>query len=422
MVLESSSARLFQGFLVVDGLLEFPFCYSSEVSDHQWIQVDLIWSYLVESVEIYGKSSTNELIVSLRDSTNRRTAPCKNLTSQLANINVTFQCSNPAEHASRYIRVDHYSSPSGNMSICEVVVRGQLDGSNNPRTNLLLKRPALMNSSINATNVLTNKYMLFDATLVVDGIRDVNIDHGHCAHSGEVGFAQNWMQVDMGRDYVVDYIALVSRWTTSNNVPRRVSNFIIGLTSQIATEVPPTRGEYPLCNRYPGAVPKASRVTLQCSANLPAYRYIIAHQAVGAYDGYFSVCELEAYEPMPQMINPHKQLKWNSEENFQLRNYSFVEFPSGRPSFCIARCMALGDFECDSFNFNDQLMICQLNKHRNGFQNESLIFSPDWSFWNATYYNLGRYPVITFCIQESKPTSTEFDSSLHHTLESSITL
>ena len=95
---------------------------------------------------------------------------------------------------------------------------------------------------------------------------------------------------------------------TNFSVALRLSNFIIGLMTNNASSVPPVRGEYPLCATYPGNVPIAARITLQCNANLPAYRYIIAHQAVGAYDGYFAFCELEAYEPIVKFPNKGSNL------------------------------------------------------------------------------------------------------------------
>ncbi|ESN95486.1 hypothetical protein HELRODRAFT_179256 [Helobdella robusta] len=173
MAKESSFSGQNSGFLAIDGQLSPPYCFVSQTSCYQWLQIDLIWLYRVDVVQIVEKFTTNEFNVQLMASSMKTNASCKNMTSQLNNINVTFQCPNATEHASS------------------------------------------------------------------------------------------------------------------------------------SSYVPPTKGGYPLCARYPGVVPVASRVTLQCNANLPAYRYIIVHQAFGAGNGYLAVCELEAYEP--QMKFPNKR-------------------------------------------------------------------------------------------------------------------
>ncbi|ESN95545.1 hypothetical protein HELRODRAFT_179321 [Helobdella robusta] len=231
-----------------------------------------------------------------------------------------------------------------------------------------------MSSAYSFVNSLTIVKFFAVAALTVDGIRDPTFFHGHCAHTNERDFAKNWVQVDMGKDRYVDYIALVSRDVEVLCIicAQRLTNFTIGLTSTSATVVSPVRDQYPMCGRYRGNVPIATRVTLQCNANLPAYRYIIVHQAVGAYNGYLGFCELEAYEPLAQMIFPFKQ------------------FPAVRLAFCVGRCMQLGEVECDSFNFNQQLGVCQLNRHRNGYQIGELLPNVRWEFWNVNYHYIGN--------------------------------
>ncbi|ESN97977.1 hypothetical protein HELRODRAFT_177648 [Helobdella robusta] len=243
-----------------------------------------------------------------------------------------------------------------------------------------------MNSTYKKQNTLTLREFDMSAGLMVDGVRDPTPRHGHCAHTNQSLTDPNWIQVDMEREYQVDYVALLSRDTISEYVRLRLSNFIIGLTSSSAAVEPPIRGQYPLCATYPGDVPVASRVILQCNANLPAYRYIIAHQAAGASDGYFSVCELEAYEAL---LATEKM--WTSKNNQQLLNYIFMEFEADRPSLCVGQCMKVGAYNCDSFNFNYLLRICQLNQHRNGFLIGNLVTEPGWTFWNATYAHIGSF-------------------------------
>ena len=61
-----------------------------------------------------------------------------------------------------------------------------------------------------------------------------------------------------------------------------------------------------------------------------------------------------------------------------------------KPLTCGAKCFKLGLYECESFNFNPTLKICELNRHRNGFSNESLVLKPAWSFWAARYKSIGN--------------------------------
>ncbi|ESN95504.1 hypothetical protein HELRODRAFT_179278 [Helobdella robusta] len=382
MVKESSFMDSRTGYLAVDGMFDSPFCYISLLPYYQWIQIDLLWSYRLNFVQVIGKLEPNVFNVGLKNVRMVTIASCNNLTSQLNSVNVTFQCPNDS---SRYVTVDQSNLSTDKMNICEVVVVGLYDEPTLERKNLLLQKNATMSSTKYDNNNLINQKFVFVAGLAVDGVRDTYLSHGHCVHSTEGGYGANWIQVDMGSEYLIDYIAFVSRNTDVDYVAQRVRNFIIGLTAYNVSEVAPVRGQYSLCNTYPGDVPVSARVTLQCNANLPAYRYIIAQQAYGITDGYFSFCELEAYEPQNT-----KQKNWNSRINFKLSGYEFMEFSAPRPSCCISQCMQLGESECDSFNFNQQFNICQLNKHRNSFVIGNLMFNKSWTFWNATYQHIGN--------------------------------
>ncbi|ESN95508.1 hypothetical protein HELRODRAFT_193528 [Helobdella robusta] len=397
MVRESSVNGTYNGFLVVDGVSSFPFCFSSLTSGYQWIQIDLIWLYRINKVRVFNKLASNILNVQLTSANLSIVASCNNLTNQLNNVNVTFQCPDDAEHSSKYITVDQNNSSTNIMNICEVVVEGRYSDAQPERANLLQNKKALMKTTFSRdTSSLTNQLISMVAGLVVDGIRDPTVFHGHCAHSNDAGFAQNWIQVDMAAEHHVDYIALVSRDSNGLLVSLRLSNFIIGLTSDRADVVTPVRGQYPLCATYPGNVPPVTRVTLPCNANLPAYRYIFLHQAYGASDGYIAACELEAYEPsVPFPENAQKNfllmvsfpngIKWNSLKNSKLMSYTFLEIKAVKPLHCIRQCIKLGEYSCDSFNFNRQLNLCQLNKHRNGFSSESLATGASWTFWTSRH-------------------------------------
>ncbi|ESN98233.1 hypothetical protein HELRODRAFT_193007 [Helobdella robusta] len=310
-----------------------------------------VWNSLPKIISV---RLTNSNLVTL--------ATCYNLTSQLNNTNVTFQCANAAGYPSRYLFLEQSDSSVTNLNICEVEVQGEYADVNGPKRNLLLKQNTSMSSVYLSTNSITQQSLAQSSGLLVDGIRDTTPLHGHCAQTSKPGTGSNWMLVDMDGYFFVDYIALTSRGST------RLRSFIIGLTSFKASDFLPLRGGYPVCNVYPSVVPVSSRITLRCNANLPP------QQAYALSDGYLGVCELEAYES-----SSFSKL-WISSSDQRLVGFVFLELPALRPTSCVLKCMKLGRYECDSFNFNQQLNVCQLNKHRNGFQLENLTSIHTWSF------------------------------------------
>ncbi|ESN95544.1 hypothetical protein HELRODRAFT_179320 [Helobdella robusta] len=125
MVRESSSAAPFNSYLVVDGMNSAPYCYKSQTSGSQWIQIDLIWLHQVDYVRVFGKLSTNILNVKLTSPNNLTNIVCSNQTDQAGSINVVFQCSDSPEHSSKYVTIYQNSTSTDIMNICEVVVDGQ---------------------------------------------------------------------------------------------------------------------------------------------------------------------------------------------------------------------------------------------------------------------------------------------------------
>ena len=74
----------------------------------------------------------------------------------------------------------------------------------------------------------------------------------------------------------------------------RSDNFVIGLTDVSPDVTPPTLWNYAVCGQYPGAVPNGATVTLQCTSDMPDYRYVIVHFP-NSHDNYGNFCELEVY-------------------------------------------------------------------------------------------------------------------------------
>ena len=75
-------------------------------------------------------------------------------------------------------------------------------------------------------------------------------------------------------------------------VAERSDNFIIGLTNLSPAVTAPTLWNYALCGQYPGAVAAGATVSLVCSPNLQAYRYVIVQFPITEMANF---CELEVY-------------------------------------------------------------------------------------------------------------------------------
>jgi len=72
----------------------------------------------------------------------------------------------------------------------------------------------------------------------------------------------------------------------------RSDNFIIGLTDVSPTVTAPTLWNYAICGQYTGAVGLSATVTMECSHDMPAYRYLIVQFPRTDYANF---CELEVY-------------------------------------------------------------------------------------------------------------------------------
>ena len=69
--------------------------------------------------------------------------------------------------------------------------------------------------------------------------------------------------------------------------------FVVGLTTLSPCLVRPTLWNYTVCGQYPGRVPAASTVSLQCPHNLAPFRYVIVQ--LPRTDLRMRVCELEVF-------------------------------------------------------------------------------------------------------------------------------
>jgi hypothetical protein len=71
------------------------------------------------------------------------------------------------------------------------------------------------------------------------------------------------------------------------------SAFVVGVTNNDPSLVPPTSGNYSLCGLAPdGLVANGSTVNVQCPPGMPPSRYLIVRKQS---PGKMAVCELEVY-------------------------------------------------------------------------------------------------------------------------------
>jgi len=66
------------------------------------------------------------------------------------------------------------------------------------------------------------------------------------------------------------------------------------LTNVSPTVTAPTLGNYAKCGQYPGVVGVGATVTMKCTHDMPAYRYVIVQFPTDG-DAFANFCELEVY-------------------------------------------------------------------------------------------------------------------------------
>jgi len=91
----------------------------------------------------------------------------------------------------------------------------------------------------------------------------------------------------------------------------RSDNFIIGLTNVSPTVTAPTVGSYAVCGQYPGVVGVGTTVNLQCTHDMPGYRYVIV-QFPSSPDGMANFCELEVYIRR-KFLCSHSVITWQTD-------------------------------------------------------------------------------------------------------------
>ncbi|ESO00878.1 hypothetical protein HELRODRAFT_175374 [Helobdella robusta] len=286
---------------------------------------------------------------------------------------VQLNCSSTTPPA-RYVILQQPSNSTGYMSVCEFEVYGISFGKQ--RVNLLLGRPAYSSSFHFTTHCLK-----WSGSLVVDGFHDTNVANCHCGHTIDELGGPNWYLFDMEGGYHIDFIALTARgWEGRDDdiMSHRLDNFIIGLTDVDSSTSAPLRNKYPMCATWPGYVKHGIKVELKCNANLPKYRYLIAQGSATASDGFFTICELEAYEPVDE-----NAFRWKRKSNVRLAGFQFKQLYVRSALDCMHKCKQLGG--CDSINLHPASKLCQFNSHTNGYNTTSLTSETNWSFYTVSY-------------------------------------
>ncbi|ESO00750.1 hypothetical protein HELRODRAFT_175226 [Helobdella robusta] len=380
------------GSLAVDGVSDGSLCSLTkpEVLPH-WIAVDLGNVFKIFFTILYA--GTNGYIIQLWNDLNFFIVGVTNrsldfhppvggtydLCAQYPGVVASKQvvqlnCSSTTPPA-RYVILQQPSNSTGYMSVCEWEIYGVPYG--RYRTNLLLKKPAMSSSSY--FDSYCSDYV---AKFVVDGFFDNFIFHCHCSNTKDPRGGGNWFMVDMQGSYCVDYVVLTARDYEGGYdvqiIMNRMENFIIGLTNVSSATSPPVRNTYPWCATWPGLVNPGIKAGLKCNANLPKYRYLIAQASATAGDGYFHVCELEAFEPLDR-----NSLIWKRQANKLLIGFQFNQLYARSAMDCMHKCQQLGG--CDSISFHPASKLCQLNAHTNGYT--SLTVDPNWSFYTRKKYS-----------------------------------
>ncbi|ESO00879.1 hypothetical protein HELRODRAFT_175375 [Helobdella robusta] len=285
---------------------------------------------------------------------------------------VQLNCSSTTPPA-RYVILQQPSNSSGVISICEWEIYGVPFG----------KFPVnlLLNKTVNISSIYNDFVCgVLKAALIVDGFHDTSLYNCHCGHNNDGSGGPNWYMVDMEASYFVDRIVLTARGDSPNitRIARRLDNFIIGLTDVDSSTSPPQRNNYPMCATWPGSVKIGSRVELKCNANLPKYRYLIAQASANTPDGFFAICELEAYEPLDE-----NSFRWKRKSNVRLAGFQFKQLNVRSALECMHKCKQLGG--CDSINFHPASKLCQFNSHVNGYYTTTLTSDTNWSFYTVNY-------------------------------------
>ncbi|ESN98182.1 hypothetical protein HELRODRAFT_177428 [Helobdella robusta] len=214
--------------------------------------------------------------------------------------------------------------------------------------NVLLHKPTTQSSAY----YMSGRH--YDGSLAVDGDRSSDFSLNHCFHTADDEILKDfWMMVDMIIPYKIEYVVL---WTRSGpTYTPRMDYFIIGLTNvnYFNLSVNQTiRGKYPLCGQYPYNSQESFGHRVNCSANVPAYRYVIAQQSPTAALG-FCICELEAF------VIKYPENIWKHREGMRLNGLSLHTMKGRSAHQCIIACIHFAG--CTSVNFDRNLRMCDLN-------------------------------------------------------------
>ncbi|ESO00838.1 hypothetical protein HELRODRAFT_175331 [Helobdella robusta] len=284
---------------------------------------------------------------------------------------VQLNCSSTTPPA-RYVILQQPSNSTGYMSVCEFEVYGTPYGTH--RENILYNKPGT-SSSVYYELKTAHQCGAFSATPVVDGFHDTLFYNCHCGSTDDKSAGANWFMFDLQGTYYVDHIIFTARLDYYAG-DHRLDNFYVGFSNQPSSVSPPIRNQYPLCGQWPGYVVPGSKVLMKCNANLPSFTYLIAQQALNAADGYFTICELEAYAPISRNF-----LVWKRKFGFYLSGYRVQTMSVRSATECFHQVRQVGG--CDSINFNAATKTCELNKHQNGYN--GLVSNASWAFYVVQY-------------------------------------
>jgi hypothetical protein len=77
-------------------------------------------------------------------------------------------------------------------------------------------------------------------------------------------------------------------------IEHRADNFLVGLTNNPPSTMPPTTNAYTTCGQWPGSAPASATMFVKCTDNLQSARYVVIIQQYQPR-AFLAICELEVY-------------------------------------------------------------------------------------------------------------------------------
>ncbi|XP_031560298.1 uncharacterized protein LOC116296420 [Actinia tenebrosa] len=260
----------------------FEYCMHSALQENPWWRVDLGNSYIVDQIEILGRSDccTEELSGAiirvgnslLEDGT--KNAICGIIGELSAPLKKAFSC--PTGMRGRYVTI-HLTGAKRSLGICEVIVN------KNPTENIALGRITAQSSTHS-----------LDSSKAVDGNSDGRFEAMTCTHT--VPSKNPWWRVDFNTKRDVSEVFIVNR----DVIRERLSNFEIRIGNSLTNK----GNDNPRCGDTLYSMATLPKASFYCKPRKSG-RYlnigIISQHAV------LTLCEVEVYSESKALLKNKPQ-------------------------------------------------------------------------------------------------------------------